>query len=218
MTQLEIGTHRRYFCNSCKQGTNHELKFIHINDWPEMSNPYTDYQNIEFWEIVNYYIWICLGCEASQMEIATMDKSDANEEWTSQFYPKHRIDNLTPKRFNKLSKDLKNIYDEVVECYNNDLKILCTVGLRALLEGIGVEQGAWTKEDRDSLKKKIEKLKEILPDNIVDSLHSFRLMGNDAAHQLKPPSRHNIRLAIEVMEDLLNFLYDLEYKAGRLPK
>lgn len=42
-------------------------------------------------------------------------------------------------------------------------------------------------------------------------------MGNEALHRLTPPSRQDLRLAIEIIEDLLNFLYELDYKAQRLP-
>ena len=42
--------------------------------------------------------------------------------------------------------------------------------------------------------------------------------GNQAVHQLEAPNPNDARLAIEVMEDLLNFLYELDYKASRLRK
>lgn len=57
-----------------------------------------------------------------------------------------------------------------------------------------------------------------LPPNIVESLHSFRFMGNVAAHELQAPNREDLKLAIEVIEDLLNFLYELDYKAQQLKK
>lgn len=43
-------------------------------------------------------------------------------------------------------------------------------------------------------------------------------MGNEAVHELGAPERNTLSLAIEVSEDLLNFLYELDYKASRLPK
>ena len=41
-------------------------------------------------------------------------------------------------------------------------------------------------------------------------------MGNKAMHELEPPSRDDLKLAIEVIEDLMNFLYELDYKASKL--
>ena len=41
-------------------------------------------------------------------------------------------------------------------------------------------------------------------------------MGNDALHELTAPKRAEVELAIGVIEDLLNFFYELDYKASRL--
>lgn len=41
-------------------------------------------------------------------------------------------------------------------------------------------------------------------------------MGNDAVHELAAPKPTELALAISVIEDLLNFLYELNYKASQL--
>ena len=41
-------------------------------------------------------------------------------------------------------------------------------------------------------------------------------MGNEAAHELSAPEKDELRLAIEICEDLLNYLYDLNYKTSYL--
>jgi hypothetical protein len=41
-------------------------------------------------------------------------------------------------------------------------------------------------------------------------------MGKRAVHDLEAPSRDDLRLAIGVVEDLLNFLYELDYRASLL--
>jgi hypothetical protein len=56
----------------------------------------------------------------------------------------------------------------------------------------------------------------ILPQNIVSNLHSIRFIGNEAAHKLSSPSTNELRLAIELCEDLLNYIYELDYKARSL--
>jgi hypothetical protein len=43
-------------------------------------------------------------------------------------------------------------------------------------------------------------------------------MGNDAVHELTHPSGEDLKLAIEICQDLLNFLYDLDYKMKKLPQ
>lgn len=37
-------------------------------------------------------------------------------------------------------------------------------------------------------------------------------MGDGAAHQLKSPTLDELSLAIDVMKDLLNFIYEVEYR------
>ncbi|HKY54635.1 MAG TPA: DUF4145 domain-containing protein [Anaerolineales bacterium] len=78
-----------------------------------------------------------------------------------------------------------------------------------LIEGICVDKGI----EGNNLYKRIENLTSILPKNIVESLHKFRFIGNDATHELQIPTEAELRRAIEVIEDLLNFLYELDYKA-----
>ena len=56
----------------------------------------------------------------------------------------------------------------------------------------------------------------ILPENIVSNLHSIRFIGNEAAHELASPAKDDLRIAIEICEDLLNYLYELDYKARHL--
>ena len=53
-------------------------------------------------------------------------------------------------------------------------------------------------------------------ENIIRNLHQFRFMGNEAVHELAAPKPAEIGLAISVIENLLNFFYELDYKASRL--
>ena len=58
----------------------------------------------------------------------------------------------------------------------------------------------------------------VLPANIVENLHGFRFIGNDAIHKLEAPAEFEISLALDIIEDILNFLYGLDYKASLLEK
>jgi hypothetical protein len=48
------------------------------------------------------------------------------------------------------------------------------------------------------------------PENTV----VIRTEGRTAAHELEPSSRDDAKAAIEIMEHLLNYFYDLDYKAS----
>lgn len=62
------------------------------------------------------------------------------------------------------------------------------------------------------------RLRTIYSQTIVANLHGFRFMGNIALHELAAPKKDDLKVAIEVSEDLLNFLYELDYKASLLPQ
>jgi hypothetical protein len=83
-----------------------------------------------------------------------------------------------------------------------------------VIEGICADKGV----KGANLEKRINGLEAHLPKTIVANLHSFRFMGNEALHELAAPKRTDLKVAIEVSEDLLNFLYELDYKASLLPK
>jgi len=61
-------------------------------------------------------------------------------------------------------------------------------------------------------------MKALLPESIVKNLHGFRFIGNRAVHELEAPDASELALALEVIEDILNFLYSLDYKASLLGK
>jgi hypothetical protein len=58
--------------------------------------------------------------------------------------------------------------------------------------------------------KSFNEFREVSPQILV------RDLGNNAAHQLVAMTRNDSRAALVVMEDLLNFLYDLDYRASQI--
>ena len=59
-------------------------------------------------------------------------------------------------------------------------------------------------------------MKTVLPENIVKNLHAFRFAGNEAVHELEAPPEYELAWALDVIEDVLNFLYALDYKTNTL--
>lgn len=216
MSDLKVGTCRKMYCNTCKGETHHELKSVHSRAYQYVAGEGTPMEAVMFWEEYRYRFWICRGCDTATLEEAYTDEAtvDHNFEqvWESTLHPKRARRDWPVKRFRQLDEKLASIYREVIESFNAELSILCAVGLRALLEGVCADKGATGRH----LVEKINELEEHLPSNIVESLHSFRFMGNEAAHELQAARQGDLRLAIEVMEDLLNYLYELDYKARTL--
>jgi len=205
----EALTKTRIYCNYCKQDTHHGLKGEHtVKTYDEES---------EYGEILNYRLWICMGCERGvlQQEYSNTEMPNDGVDYFSDisYYPERSQYDLPPKHYTKLKPKLASLYTEAITCYNRKAPILCAAGLRALLEGICQDKRIKGR----NLKVKIEGLKVLLPNkNIIRNLHHFRFMGNEAVHELAAPKPTELALAISVIEDLLNFLYELDYKASRL--
>jgi hypothetical protein len=199
----------RFYCNHCRVETNQELKGEHsIKSYDEESG---------FGEIVTDRLWICMGCEHGvlQQEYSNSEMMDpeGHEYSTVVYFPERSQDDLATKQYSKLKTKLASLYNEAIICYNRKALVLCAAGLRALLEGICQDK----RIKGGNLKVKIEGLKALLPNkNIIRNLHHFRFMGNKAVHELAAPKRTELALAISVIEDLLNFLYELDYKASQL--
>ena len=199
---------KRVYCNRCKLETNHVERGTHRR---------ADSGEHGFWDETVYTLWTCAGCDDGTMETAwTMAGMEDGEKqiYDFSYAPTRAEEDLSQKVFRQLPKQLKLIYGEAVSAYNHRLHVLSAAGLRALIEGICQDK----KIKGKNLEQRIDCLETILPKNIVQNLHGFRFMGNEALHDLGAPDSKDLRLAIEVSEDLLNFLYELDYKASRLPK
>ena len=201
------------FCNNCRCETEHACEGEHYRDYPN----YVDRRMIGFVERQGYRLWICSGCKTGSLEeyyVFDVTSDDYKDEsmWDVTYHPARNEFQIKSKKFNQLKDKLTNIYRETLGAYNNNLSVLCALGIRSLLEGICADKKIAGK----NLEQKIDNMVKILPQNIVSNLHSIRFIGNEAAHELSAPSREELRLAIELCEDLLNFIYELNYKAQTL--
>jgi hypothetical protein len=169
-----------------------------------------------------YSLWSCAGCTVPTIEwqvgveprVEDTDCADNFEPMSdSSYFPSRLKGSIQPKLFRSLKPEMAQLYNELVICFNNDLLVLCTMGLRSLLEAICNEKGV----AGVNLEQRLSGLIKFLPSlNIIEALHAMRLTGNFAAHRLEALSRSDAAAAIEVVEDLLNFFYDLDYKASKV--
>jgi len=201
---------KRIFCNTCRIETNHKLHTTHTK------LDYHDEESGEWGEIV-FVLWVCAGCDSATLqktytESDSIDKDGKQIYTTVGFFPKRAEHEVDGKRFKELPEKLDKIYRETLLAFNSDLVVLCAVGIRALIEGICNDRDI----DGRTLERKINGMVSILPPNIVTNLHSLRFIGNDAAHELTAPKIDELRLALEICEDILNYLYELDYKARQL--
>ena len=71
---------------------------------------------------------------------------------------------------------------------------------------------------RDNLEGRISGLQEkgLLTKSSAQTLHEHRYLGNLAIHELARPSADELKLAIEIVEHVLEQLYELPEKAAEL--
>ncbi|MCW9035265.1 MAG: DUF4145 domain-containing protein [Rhodospirillales bacterium] len=229
------GSAIKSYCNECGADRNHTiLKSIRIYVSEvvarEMINDNLCEHTVDG---SNEYLTLqCMGCE---------DISFMREHWFSEdehdpyygtvlhhkFYPPRSNNLLNGDKLDSVPINLKGIYSEVVDCFNNSSFILCAVGLRTLIEGICSEQGVdggnvfhkndegETKPVRSSnLDGKIEGLHEkgILTKNHAEILNTHRFLGNEAVHQLRAPHKNELETAINILEHLIDSLYVIPQK------
>jgi Domain of unknown function (DUF4145) len=204
----------RIYCNWCEQVTNHTLEFSRAYDRrsdAESSNFYGEYR-----------LWFCAGCETCTMEdYYTHDlyqrqvaDSEFVQDYVSDYHPEPEVGFRSKKLFQNLPPTLEKLYGEVIRAHNENLHILCSAGLRGLIEGICADKSISGR----NLEQKIDGMTALLPENIVANLHGFRFIGNDAVHELEAPNEFTLTLALDVIEDILNFLYALDYKVSLLDR
>lgn len=102
----------------------------------------------------------------------------------------------------------------MLDCFNNANYILCAAGIRAIIEGICIDNDI----NKGNLYSKIDELnkKGILTTQHSEILHNHRCIDNSAIHELAIPSKEELSLAIEILEHTLENIYELEFKAHRL--
>lgn len=212
------------FCANCNRPTNQTiLKQEELNYYEE---------DTTWWENNKYQIIQCGGCdEISFRKIysdAQMNQTrDENDAHSQELYPKRGPNSVPIRTFHNIPLNIRGLYRETVDAYNNEQLILCTAGIRAMIEGICLDKkiigiNVITKKGKtilkNSLEGKIDGLAEsgyLTKDNAT-SLHELRFLGNEALHELSRPSVAELKLVIEIIELTLDNIYELQHKAMRL--
>jgi uncharacterized protein DUF4145 len=222
-------------CIACNSPTTHVLRarfylrqtFVEaLGDWEQIE--IASAALVPF-GVHRYSIWQCAGCTTPTLETEyvyvggsdlapgcedSLDLDYQNDDVDKEFFPKRSLETIGPKGFRNLNPELTRLYREIIACFNNGSFLLCTVGLRALIEGICDDKGI---DGKLKFERRIDELIKFLPSvNVIEALHDLRIAGNDAAHRLEALTPDKAREAIDIMEDLLNFLYDLSYKASQM--
>ncbi|MBX9349169.1 DUF4145 domain-containing protein [Chromobacterium vaccinii] len=217
-------------CIECKRSTRH-LVTVSLDKTGSESN------EREGWRVDwsdRYQVIECQGCETVSFRHQSWfsEAQDFDDDGTTErVYPLRNKDAINPRPYHNVPSNLRRIYTELIDCFNNDSPTLCAAGLRALVEGVCAQQGiadgpvelpakGGGKQvvRRDNLEGRIAGLQEkgLLTQSSAQTLHEHRYLGNSAVHELARPSSDELKLAIEVVEHVLEQLYELPEKAAEL--
>ncbi len=221
----------RVLCPDCKKDTRHiVLQSVEASGFEEYDDSFSFHWG------ATYQVVQCRGCS----NISFRSESSNSEDYNSydgkpqihiSLFPRRNKDTLQIKDFFNLPINLKRIYREIIDCYNNEIYTLCAAGLRSIIEGICSEEGiksgpveikekgrAKTIKNKRNLEGKISGLHKrgILTKKNSDILHQHRFLGNNAVHALEIPSKKELELAIQIVEHTLENIYEIPLKAEEL--
>lgn len=221
-------------CSTCNRATRHcVLASLDKNG--------SEFDEQEGWSVDwadHYQVIQCQGCETVSFRHVSWFSEDSDPATgdpgeKERLYPRRSATSVTPKPFHNVPSNLRRIYGETVDCYNNDSPILCASGLRAVVEGIcaelGVKNGPVEELSKGggmrmvrkpNLEGRIAGLQEkgLLTESSAKTLHEHRFLGNSAVHELTRLSEDELRIAIEIVEHILEQLYELPEKAENLKR
>lgn len=209
-----MSTHKitRADCRDCGRSTRHEVLYQH----EEETDP-EGYHEKDTWQVIR-----CLGCTAVGFRHRNDDYENAWEDYEGETQHKISI-SLFPsviRNHKKLTHThhipmlVRKIYTQTLSAYSEKAYVLASVGLRATIEAVCNELTL----SGTSLEKRIDQLFKggHVSNGDKKRLHAIRFLGNDAAHDINEPKESELRVALEIVEHLLNSVFILEKKAKSL--
>ncbi len=173
----------------------------------------------------DYQIIQCRGCESIRFrEVSRHSEDYDTDPETGELILAETVESFVtiPGRppidgVELLPKGVRRVYDETLSSFDKQLPILTAIGIRALVEAICKQRKAAGR----NLETRINALvaQGVLTREGTTILHRIRLMGNAAAHEIRPPAHRAIGVALDVVEHTLMAVYILPRLARKeLPK
>jgi hypothetical protein len=115
-----------------------------------------------------------------------------------------------------LPESVSQVYAETYKALCNEQPVLAGIGVRALIEAVCQERNATGK----TLEQKIDGLVNLnlLTSDSAKFLHNLRVIGNQAAHKVKPHSEEKLSAAMKIIEHLLEAVYVIPKYGNKLSK
>ena len=110
-----------------------------------------------------------------------------------------------------LPENLYRIYSETLGALNSGSPVLTGIGIRAIIETVCKDKKATGRDLYDRINDLVGQ--GVLTTEGAEILHKLRVLGNAAAHEVKPHSSTQLGLAFDVVEHLLQGVYILPHHA-----
>ena len=213
------------YCSTCARPTNQKvLKQEEIKYHEEDSG---------WWDETTFQIIQCMGCDTISFRKLYNDISyqqlEDEDSTTQDLFPNRGLHSRPIKAYRNLPIDIKKVYQETIDAYNNKLTLLTSVGIRAIIEAICIDKSI-TEGIIKNAKGKLVNSKNLdgkisglatkghLTTDNAEVLHELRFLGNAAVHELASPSIDELNIAIGIIELVIDNIYDIKHKAQVLAK
>lgn len=197
------------YCRNCSKQTNHDILAENVESHRE------DYSCDIIYQIVQ-----CRGCDTKSFRKVFVDIEAAFPTYEDKWevpeditvYPKAVEGHREIEDLYDIPDIVEKIYSEILLALKEDAKILAGLGLRAAVEAVCNN----LEIPRKSLEVRINKLATAgyISKKDAERLHGIRFMGNDAAHDIKPPKTEALKVALQIVEHLIASVYILEKKVS----
>lgn len=204
-------------CGECRRRTKHAVRAS-----VDVGETTTGSGNFSIDWGMNYQIVECLGCETISFRKLTHDSQTSHVQYEDgsvgfepdeELFPNPGVGRTSMIDVELLPAAVQRIYSETLKALTSQLPVLAGIGIRALIESLAKEKGATGKD----LMARIDDLVVlgILSTDGAAILHKLRILGNEAAHEVKPHSEQTLGLALDVVEHLLQGVYILPHHARK---
>lgn len=211
--ETPVSGKHRFVCRECSKETLHVI----VAAYTERGSEDCGGGNSFDWHTVDQIIQ-CQGCESVSFRVFSTNSEDV--EWEPEgvsyiesvtYYPGRSVGLKTIDSF-LLPTGVQDIYQETVLAIENEQSILAGIGIRALIETICKDLNA----EGNNLHDKINSLRDkaIVTSEGVATLHKLRVLGNDAAHEVKKHTKKQLSLALQIIEHMLDGTYIIPSKVS----
>lgn len=208
------------FCNKCFSITTHVV-FLEKTERDFITDRFK-MLILEMWTDNTVKILKCQGCGEliiRKSKYWSEDRKNITGELIEkdiEIFPLRHNSNLRPPKSLKfLSKELSNFYEEIFNAYTNRSLILCTIGIRAIIEKfcdiVGIKKGDKL-NDGTTIQFIYHKVLALfqrgyITENHLNYLQFYREMGNEATHELKIPTNEEIENALNIIAHTIDTIF-----------